>query len=238
MTSFLSAWRRLDDARDKSVYYRSRLLAQSGGVSMPLPPRAWDEEIFERTLLVLGEESGTMENSLRLLADFYARKHRMMLAVRKRMTYPLFTGVCATFIAPLSLLFFGHVAAYVVTVTVGLALWLLAGGAIVTWAANRYGRQPAMVRARLARSLATAIEAGLPLGRSIHLAADASADPAVQAHVRAIPERVLASQPIERTLGACPHMTPEFLSVLHVMEQSGDASSLARLADLYEDGFR
>ena len=205
-------------------------LANRGGVRF---------ELFERSLLALGDESGSLDTSLRLLADFYARKHRLMLNVRKQMAYPLFTGICATFIAPFSLLLFGHVGAYIVVVFAGLTGWVLAGGAIVLAAANWYGRKPALVRARLARALTTAIEAGLPLARAIRLAADASSDPAVQEYVRAIDERTLSGRPIAETLANCPHMTPDFLAVLQVAELSGDFSgSIGRLAALYEDGFR
>jgi type II secretory pathway component PulF len=196
-------------------------------------------ESFERSLLVLGDESGSLEKSLRLLADFYSRKHSLMLAVRKQMAYPLFTGVCATFIAPFPLLFFGHTRPYLATVTLGLLAWAAAGGAIVRAVANAYGRRPPMIRARLARSLATAIEAGLPLGRAIHLAGDASADDDVARFLRAIPEVRLSSQSVVQTFSRCPHMTPEFIGALTVADTTGDySSSLTRLAELYEDGFR
>jgi Type II secretory pathway, component PulF len=196
-------------------------------------------ESFERSLLLLGDESGSLETSLRLLAEFYHRKYQMMLLVRKRMAYPLFTGIIATFVAPFSLLYFGHVAAYVGIVAGGLAGWVLGGGSIVLWAANRYGRAPRLVRARLARALATAIEAGLPLSRSLRLAADASADPEVAHYVARIDERALSGSSIVSTLAGCPHMTPDFLAVLEVAERTGDFSgSIGRLATLYEDGFR
>lgn len=196
-------------------------------------------ESFERSLLALGDESGSLEESLRLLADFYARKHRQMLSVRKQMAYPIFTGICATFIAPFSLLYFGHVGAYIAIVSAGLASWVLGGGAIVLAAANWYGRKSPLVRARLARALTTALEAGLPLGRAIRLAADASSDPAVQRYVAAIDERTLSGRPIAETLANCPHMSPDFLAVLQVGETSGDFSgSIGRLATLYEEGFR
>ncbi len=196
-------------------------------------------DAFERALLVLGNESGTLDRSLALLAEFYARKHSMMLAVRKRMTYPLFTGLCATFIAPFPLLFFGHAGAYVATVLAGLVGWVLAGGAIVVAVARAYGRRPAMVRARLARSLATAIEAGLPLGRAIRLAGEASADGEVARYLRAIPETRLVSQSVVQTFAGCPHVTPDFLGVLTVADKTGDyGSSIRRLAELYDEGFR
>ena len=273
MPSFLSAWKMLDDGRDRSEFYRMWRTGASAGFTVPKcldtmgPRQAPHVEIvrrvllegtrrgegvaslvlgsgarfesFERALLVLGDETGTLDDSLRLLADFYATKHHLMMSVRKRMAYPLFTGICATFIAPLSLLYFGQVTAYLVIVFTGLAGWVLAGGSIVLAAANRFGRNPALVRARLARALATAIEAGLPLGRAIPLAAEAAADIDVQRYVRLIGERALTSRPIAVTLGSCPHVTPDFLAVLQVAERTGNFSdSLGRLASLYEDGFR
>ncbi len=273
MPSFLSAWKLLDDGRDRSEFYRMWRAGASAGFTVPksletMGPREAPHveaarrwlldgtrrgdgvgplverggarfEQFERALLVLGDETGSLVESLRLLADFYATKHRLMMSVRKRMAYPLFTGICATFIAPFSLLYFGHVTAYLAIVITGLAGWVLAGGSIVLAAAARYGRKPALVRARLARALATAIEAGLPLGRAIPLAAEASADPRVQHHVRMRGERALNDWPISETLGSCPHMTPDFLAVLQVAERTGNfGGSLGRLASLYEDGFR
>lgn len=194
---------------------------------------------FERSLLLLGDESGSLEQSLRLLAEFYLKKYQLMLFVRKQMAYPLFTGIIATFVAPFSLLYFGHVAAYVAIVAVGLTGWVLAGGSIVLWAANRHGRAPRLVRARLARALTTAIEAGLPLARSLRLAADASADSDVARYVASIDDRALGGSSIVSTLARCPHMTPDFLAVLDVAERTGDFSgSIGRLATLYEDGFR
>ncbi|CAN5591794.1 hypothetical protein BH09GEM1_BH09GEM1_34430 [soil metagenome] len=196
-------------------------------------------EGFERSLLILGDESGSMEKSLRLLAEFYHGKYQLMLLIRKRMTYPLFTGIIGTFVAPFSLLVFGHVAAYVGIVALGLTGWVVSGGSIVLWAANRYGREPALVRARLARALATAIEAGLPLARALRLAAGASADRDVERYIAAIDERTLGERSIVTTLAECPHMTPDFLAVLEVAENTGDfGGSIGRLATLYKDGFR
>ena len=45
---------------------------------------------FERALIGLGEETGRLEEVLRQLADFYARKHKLMLWVKKKMGHPFF----------------------------------------------------------------------------------------------------------------------------------------------------
>ncbi len=196
-------------------------------------------EEFEASMLTLGDESGTLDESLRLLAEFYTRKFRLMLSVRKKMAYPMYTMFFATLIAPFPLLYFGHALAYFSTVAAGVSALVVFGGSLVAAVANHYGRSPALVRARLARSLTTAIEAGMPLGRALRLSANASADPAVKAWIQNIDERALSGQEIAVTFAHCPHMTPDFLAVLKTAERTGDfTTSMRRLAELYEDGFR
>jgi type II secretory pathway component PulF len=195
-------------------------------------------ESFERGLLALGEESGRLDEALGMLAEFYTRKHRLMLWVKRQMAYPVMCGFAASFIAPILLLVFGHPAAYAFfAVSAATALALGAGGAITAIAAS-YGRRPPLVRARMARALATAIEAGLALPRAVRLAAEASSDPDVVAYVGDRGERALATASLVDTLSRCPHMTPEFLAVINTAEVTGDYTPLSRLADLYEDGFR
>lgn len=195
-------------------------------------------EVFERALLALGEESGRLEECLRLLGGFYMKKHRLMLWVKKKMAYPLFTALFACLIAPLQLLFFGHARLYFVLAGGGIAALLLWSGAIVAAAAARYGRKPALVRARMARALATAVEAGLTLPRALRLAAAASASPEIEAYVSRLGERQLATGSLGASLAGCPHVTPEFAAFVETAERTGDFRVLARLADLYEDGFR
>jgi type II secretory pathway component PulF len=195
-------------------------------------------EEFERALLTLGEESGRFDDALRLLGDFYMKKHQLMLWVKKKMAYPLFTGLAACFIAPLPLVFMGRTVAYFVFAFGAAVLLLAASGGLVAAVAARYGRKPPMARARMARALSTAIEAGLTLPRALRLAADASASPEIRAFVQKSSEKQLSARSISASLAGCPHLTPEFLSTLDISERTGDFAPLARLADMYEDGFR
>lgn len=195
-------------------------------------------EVFESALLTLGEESGSLEEALRLLADFYMKKHLLMLWVKKKMAYPIFTGLAACFIAPFPLLFFGNPVAYLMSAGSGVLMLLAGAGGAIAGAAARYGRQPAMARARMARALTTGIEAGLTLPRAMRLAADASANPEIREHISRIGERELSTQSIGESLQGCPHLTPEFVAIIATSERTGDFSGLAKLADLYEDGFR
>ncbi|HUH13612.1 MAG TPA: type II secretion system F family protein, partial [Longimicrobiales bacterium] len=91
---------------------------------------------------------------------------------------------------------------------------------------------------RMARALATAVAAGLPLPRAVRLAADASANPDIRAFVGALGEQRLATASIGDSLAGCPHLTPELAAVLATAERTGDFGPLARLATMYEDGFR
>ena len=63
-------------------------------------------------------------------------------------------------------------------------------------------------------------------------------DPEIRAFVHRYSEQQLATQSIGASLAGCPHLTPEFVAILSTAEQTGDFSGLAKLADLYEDGFR
>ena len=195
-------------------------------------------EDFERALLPLGEETGTLDDTLRLLADFFTRKHTLMLWVKKQMAYPFFTAILACFVAPFHLFYFGYVRAYFVAAFSGVAVLLLSAGGLVLAVSRFYGRKPPLARARMARALATAIEGGLPLGRAIRLAADASANDAIRAFVARQGERQLSGRSISESLAGCPHLTPEFAAIIETAERTGDFSAVTRLAELYEDGFK
>ncbi|MDX2185085.1 MAG: type II secretion system F family protein [Gemmatimonadaceae bacterium] len=196
-------------------------------------------EPFEAALLITGEESGTIDASLRLLAEHWTAHQRLMQWVVKQMTYPLMTAFAACFIAPFPLAYFGHVGAYAV-VSVGSAVALVtSGGAIVGLIARSFARRPSLVVARLIRTLATAVEAGLPLDRVTSLAAAASGDPAIVAHVERQSPRARATQSLTDTLRGIPQLTPDVYAMLSVADRTGDYSTtLSKLASLLEDGFR
>jgi type II secretory pathway component PulF len=190
---------------------------------------------FEAALLVLGDESGTLEQCLRLLADYWAGEHRMMLRVRQRLTYPIIQMFAAAVIAPLPLVFAGAAPAYLLTAAGGVALVAAAGGSVLLAAARRYGRQPGFVRARLLRGITIAIEAGLPLAPAVELAAAASDDSAIIAHLAGIPLRTIAAQPLARTFAGCPGIPREMVAAMEVADATGDyGGTLQKLADLYE----
>ena len=196
-------------------------------------------EPMERAVLTLGEETGTIVESFQLLADFYHAKHRLILWIKKQMAYPMFTALCMVFIAPFPLLYFGQVRAYAGFVITGCVAWVTTGGSLVLAVAQSYGKRPTLVRARFARALATGVEAGLPLPRALRLAADAAADPALSAFVAGMDEHQLVAGSLAETFSDAPHMTADLIGALAIADGTGDFSTtLRRLAELYEDGFR
>jgi len=190
---------------------------------------------FETALLVLGEESGALEECLRLLAEYFAAEHRLVLWVKKKMTYPMFNLLAATFIAPFPLLFFGHTWEYLAIVGSGLAALLLAGGSLVLAAAKWFQQRPKFVHGRLLRALTIGIESGLPLGRAVELAVGATANAAIRAHVARFTREQLSGQPLSKTFAGCPAMPREMAAAMEVAEATGDYSgTLRKMADLYE----
>lgn len=196
-------------------------------------------EPFEAALLAMGDESGQLDEMLTQLADFHTRQYKVILAVRKWLSYPMFVALFAVVALPLPLVFQGRTSAYWMAAGTGLVLWFVAGGAVFAGLAQRYQRRPQFVRARFARTLSLCIGAGLSLPRSLLLAADASGDPVLPNQLRRLGERRLASQPASESLKGSCVLTPELTGALLVAERTGDfAGPVGRLADLYEDGFK
>ena len=190
---------------------------------------------FEAALLALGEESGSLEQCLQLLAEYFAAEHRLVLWVKKKLTYPMTQALAATFIAPFPLLVFGHSGAYLGLVCGGLATLALAGGGLLLAAAKWFQQRPRYVRGRLLRALTIAVESGLPLGRAVELAVDATANDAIRAHVGRFTRQQLSTQPLSVTFAGCPEVPREMTAAMEVADASGDYSgTLKKMADLYE----
>ena len=193
---------------------------------------------FEAALLELGEESGNFDECLKLLADYFAAEHRMILWIKKKMAYPMFNVLAAIFIAPFPLLFFGHTGKYLLTVSGGLAVAFTAGGSLLLDTARWYGGRPKFVLGRLARALALGVEAGLTLDRAVDLGVKAAASRRLTAHVARIPRAMRGGQPLATTFAGSGIVPQQMLSVMEVADKTGNYSdTLTRLADLYDGGY-
>jgi type II secretory pathway component PulF len=193
---------------------------------------------FEGALLKLGEETGSLDKSLRMLADWFTGQHRLLVKLWGKSAYPLFLTLFAAVALPLPLVFLGHTKQYLMIAGAGVALWWTFGGTVVYLPAKFAAGRGKWVRARLARSLTTAIEAGAPLDRALDLALAAAASPELEACVKRVPIAKRRAQPLSLTLSGCPGIPAELIAAIQVAEQTGNWSdSVGRLGQLYEDGF-
>lgn len=157
-----------------------------------------------------------------------------MLWVKKKMSYPMMNVLAGIGIAPFPVLFFGDAVRYFTTVGIELVLAMAFGGALLRIVARRYRNRPKVVRARLCRALAIAVEAGLPMDLGVQAADDAS----LTEHLARLPAAARANQTLADTLAGWSRLTPDMQQVLGVADQAGDyTNTLKRLADLYDDGF-
>ena len=192
---------------------------------------------FEGALLTFGEESGSLDQTLKTLAEHFMAEHRLLLKVWSKLTYPLFVSLVAIIIAPLPLVVQGGVRSYWLLVGIGLAVWYGLGGGVIAGLAAKYANRRQFVLGRLGRALASGVEAGLPMDRTVLLAAESTGHPDIIAHVRRIPAQVRASQPMSETYRGCPIIPTDFISAMRVGEMSGDYSgSLRKMAELYDGG--
>ena len=193
-------------------------------------------QAFEKAILISGEETGTLERGLVTLESHFKSEHKLLLKIWSKLTYPLILSLAFIVLAPLPLAFAGPAVTYVMSVVTGLALWYMLGGGIITALATRYASAPQFAFARLARALATGVEAGLPMDRVVNLAADAAAHPGISAHVRRQTIRQLSTQSISETFAGCEIIPVEMKAAFKVAEVSADFSGALRtLADLYDD---
>ena len=190
---------------------------------------------FEGALLSFGEEAGTLEQALRTLGDHFTAEHRLLLKIWSKLTYPLFVSLIAIIIAPLPLLFMNRERSYWALVAMGLVLWFGLGGGVISALAARYAERHEFVIGRLGRALASGVEAGLPLDRTVLLAAESTGNAQIISHVRRTPAQQRGSQPMSETFAGCAIIPPEVISAMRIGEMSGDYSgSLRKMAELYD----
>ena len=193
---------------------------------------------FESALLKLGEETGSLDRSLRMLSDWFTGQHRLLVKLWGKSAYPLFLTLFAAVALPLPLVFLGQTKQYFMTAGLGVLVWWMFGGTVVYLPAKFSAGRGKWVRARLARSLTTAIEAGAPLDRALELALAAAASPELEACVKRVPLAKRRTQPLSATLSGCPGIPAEMIASMQVAERTGDwSNTLGRLGAMYEDGF-
>jgi type II secretory pathway component PulF len=177
---------------------------------------------FEGAVLAAGDESGTLSQSLQLLAGYYAGEYKRTLKVRNAMLYPVFVGLVASFGLPFVVMHKSPAKNYLVAIVVLLVAFLLLGGIFLSMLAAFSLNTPAMSRARFARVLASTVDAGLPLGRAIRLSVDASGNRALLEHIKKRSERDLSTTPLAKLFDGCAEIPARLMGQLMVADATGD----------------
>ncbi len=190
---------------------------------------------FEGAVLTAGEENDALPNALRLLADVFSREYKRMLSIRLLMGYPIFIGVALTFVVAIPMLHRGW-RTYMVFVGIAFIALMMLGGLVLGFIAGAMSAGVKMTRARFARALVVALETGIPLGRAIRLAVDASGSPVLKAQIASRSERDLNTTPLAKMFEGCREVPPAMLTAMSVADATGDyLHTLKRYADQLEE---
>lgn len=177
---------------------------------------------FEGAVLVAGDESGTLAQSLRLLTDYFSSDFKRCLAVRNALGYPIFVGLVASFGLPFVLLPKSPVKTYAVAIVLLLAAFLLLGGVFMSVLAAMSLNTNALTRARFARVLAMTLEAGIPPGRAVRLSVDASGNRGLSEQIKKRSERELNTTPLAKLFEGCEQVPAALLGQMMVADATAD----------------
>jgi type II secretory pathway component PulF len=177
---------------------------------------------FEGAVLAAGDQSGTLDRSLRLLTDYFAAETRKRLKARDALLYPIFLGLVACFGLPFVLMHKSPVERYSKAIVLLLAAFLLLGGTLISALASVLLNTNSRTRTRFASILASMLEAGLPVGRAVRLAVDASGNRGLQAHIGKRTERELSTTPLAELFDGCEEVPAELMGQMSVADATGD----------------
>jgi len=177
---------------------------------------------FEGAVLTAGDESGTLNQSLRLLTDYYSGEGKRALQVRYALGYPVFLGIVASFGLPFVLMPKSPVKKYVTAIVILLTVFLLIGGVFLGILAPIFLNTISLTRARFARVLAATIEAGIPLGRAVRLAVDASGNRGLVEHIKKRTERELSTTPLAKLFEGCEEVPAGLMGQKMVADATAD----------------
>jgi type II secretory pathway component PulF len=179
-------------------------------------------EPFEAAILSAGDEAGTLDRSLRVLAEHYAREYKRMLGIRLSMGYTVFAGVVASFVLTQPFLPRGGWRAYLLAIAGALLAFLLMGGLLISIIAGIISGGSTYTLPRFVRALVTGTEAGLPLGRTVRLAVDLSGSAELRAHLARRSEREINTTPLARLFEGCRAIPAGLLGQMSVADATGD----------------
>lgn len=190
---------------------------------------------FEAATLVAADEAQALGPALALLADWHTRESKRHMRVRLMLGYPIFFGIVASFVVPIPVLYRSGRGAYLGAIAAALVLFVLVGGLVLDPLARAELARRRLALLRFARALATLIACGVPRGRAVRLAADASASGELVRHLAPRSDRELQTMPLADLLRDCRAVSAALLSQLAVADATGDyLHTMRRYAEMVE----
>ena len=190
---------------------------------------------FEAAVLVAGDEANQFGTALPLLTDWFARESKRQLRVRLLMGYPIFFGVIASFAATLPVLYRSGRTAYLTAIGIALVTFTALGGVLLDLLAGAELARRSVTMVRFARALAGLMSMGIPRGRAVRLAADASGSVELRRHIAPRSDRELQTMPLARLLTGCRAVPAALLSQAGVADATGEyQATLLRYAESVE----
>jgi len=237
----------------------SREMADTAAAGRPIAPVLSEYPSvfpdFARAVMEAGQESGTLQESAQRMADYYDQLFELQQAFRSQTFYPkiLLLAWLAIPIMP-TLVLEGPGAYFNALLS---RAWYLAVAVVCVWLGWRFLTQFAWFRrafdrfklslpalggiarrnalARWARTLATMLKAGVPLGRSIEAAGAACGNAVIEEAVMHRAQGVLHGKPLSQVLAETGEFPNSLVEMMAIGEQSGDPGQmLDRVATYYE----
>lgn len=221
-------------------------------------------EVFSPLVLSMirvGEESGTLDEVLRHIADYLEREIRLRNLIRRQTLYPKIVlassvviilaanaiitavGSTGTISTPLT-----NPVTWVVLTPIVVGLWLfvrlgLPNPGIKSQWEEVLHRTPylgetvkMMAMAKFARALAAMYRGGVPLPRAASLAIDSSGSEVIRTKMRFVPKRLEEGHGLTASFAETNALSPMLLDMMHTGESTGNVDDmLDKIADFYED---
>lgn len=223
-----------ETARRRAVPLREAIAA---GGTLADGARAGGFLDLEVALIELGETSGRLQVTLAALAEFFEADQRLALEIKSRVFKLMINPIAGAFILPLPILYKFGLKPYLLMSVPMLAATLAGGGMLAWWSFTSTRGAPRYAIARFLWALALGLEAGLPIVRSIHLAAAALGPSTTATRLFSVPTSEWSRSELAVTLARTCELPRNAIMMVENMERTGNtASTLKWMAKAFEEG--
>lgn len=219
-------------------------------------------EVFSPLIMSMvrvGEESGSLSDQCRLIADYLQRDIELRNLIRRETAYPKLVFVFAVIIVLSANAFISSLSATAQKLPVPMGPWIsVVAVVVVGWIVIRLAkRQPAVMHvfdtfigilpfvgstfhgfamAKFGRAFGALHSAGVPVARAAQLAADASGNEAVRSKIYPAAGRLTEGEGITDVFASTGAFSPVVLDMLRAGEMTGNVEEmLTKVSEYYED---